>query len=371
MARRPDPPSLFAALLEARGGTWRRPSDHGGPDRRPAHLRPGDRREPRARPSAGPRHRARRDGRRDAAEFGRRRRSRFSHCRRPAGCRRCSIIPPAWTGAVGVPHRRAAPRHHLPPLCRAGQARCSRPSAWPVTVEIVWLEDVRAQLGFVDKLYGAGRAAFRRCSAPPSRHRRAIRPRSCSPRVGGRAERGRAEPRQSARQPAPARGAGRFQPGRPLLNAAADVPQLRADRRISAAAAVRRAGVSVPVAAALPDRAGDRLRTGATILFGTDTFLAGYARARQPLRFLCAALCFRRSRAGARGDPANLGRAVRQAHPRRLRRHRMLAGDRGQYADAFQAPARSAACCRWSSTGSSRSAGHRRGRRACCCAARM
>ena len=128
------------------------------------------------------------------------------------------------------------------------------------TVEIVWLEDsahtrccgqaVRSRRA--DDRRGAGIAA----SASPA----PIRLDPVHLGVGGRPERGRAEPRQSAGEPPTAGGAGRFQPGRPSAQPAADVPQLRADRRVSVAAVVRRQGVFVPVAAALPDRARAGLR---------------------------------------------------------------------------------------------------------------
>ena len=126
-AARRDPPSLFAALLDARRA-------HGGkhpiarrPDRRAARLRPRVAREPGARPPAcaNARRRARRSalmvpnsigaavaflalagdrpGAGDAEPHRRRRRR-----------------------AVGLPHRRAAHRRHLAPLYRTGQARRPR-----------------------------------------------------------------------------------------------------------------------------------------------------------------------------------------------------------------------------------------------------
>ena len=139
------------------------------------------------------------------------------------------------------------------------------------TVEIVWLEDLRATLGIARQALWDGRAAYRRLAAPPLRRRRLRAGRNpVHLGVGRRAERGRAEPRQPARQPAPARGAHRLQPGRPSAQSAADVPQLRADRRVSAAALVRRQGVSVPVAAALSDhpRAGLRSRRDNSVRHG-------------------------------------------------------------------------------------------------------
>ena len=89
MARRPDPPSLFGALLEARaahgGGHPIMADPTGGPltyDRVIAASLVLGRRLARG---TGPR----RGGRAHAAEFDRRRRSRFSRCRRPAASRRC------------------------------------------------------------------------------------------------------------------------------------------------------------------------------------------------------------------------------------------------------------------------------------------
>ena len=205
------------------------------------------------------------------------------------------------------------------------------------TVEIVWLEDLRATLGLADKLYGLVAPRF-----AASRHRRLGIAASRSGRdpvhlgVGRRAQRGRAEPRQSARQPAPDRGAHRLQPGRPSAQPAADVPQLRADRRVSAAAAVRRAGcsstrrrcitgsspswptISARRSCSAPTPSSPAMRAPPTLMISTRCAMSSPGPSR----------CARR--------PAGLGRAVRQAHPRRLRRHRMLAGHRDQHADAFQ-----------------------------------
>ena len=98
----------------------------------------------------------------------------------------------------------------------------------------------------------------------------------------------------------------------------------------------------------------------ATILFGTDTFLAGYAAHGAQLRFLLAALHLRRRRAGPRRDAQDLCREVRPAHPRRLWRDRGRAGDRGQHADALPRRHRRPAAARRSRRGSSRCPGSTR-----------
>ena len=96
----------------------------------------------------------------------------------------------------------------------------------------------------------------------------------------------------------------------------------------------------------------------ATILFGTDTFLNGYARVGARLRLPLAALHPGRRRAGEGIDAARLSGKVRPAHPRRLRRHRDRAGARAQHADVQQVRHRRAAAARHAGA-----AGEGRGRR--------
>jgi acyl-[acyl-carrier-protein]-phospholipid O-acyltransferase/long-chain-fatty-acid--[acyl-carrier-protein] ligase len=73
----------------------------------------------------------------------------------------------------------------------------------------------------------------------------------------------------------------------------------------------------------------------ATILFGTDTFLAGYARV-ATLRFLFRPLRLCGSRARQTRNTTCLVREVRHPHSRGLWHDRNVTGARGQHADAFQ-----------------------------------
>ena len=101
----------------------------------------------------------------------------------------------------------------------------------------------------------------------------------------------------------------------------------------------------------------------ATYMFGTDTFLTGYARMANPVRLPLAALHHRRRRADQGNHPPDLSGKVRHAHPRRLWRDRDLAGARAQHADVQQVRhRRPVAAGHAGAAGQSR--GRRRGRRA-------
>ena len=86
--------------------------------------------------------------------------------------------------------------------------------------------------------------------------------------------------------------------------------------------------------------------TSATILFGTDTFLSGYARTAHPYDFRTVRLIVAGAEAVKDAHAADLHGALRRAHPGGLRRHRDGAGAGHEHADRQPAPAPSAACRR-------------------------
>ena len=74
----------------------------------------------------------------------------------------------------------------------------------------------------------------------------------------------------------------------------------------------------------------------ATILFGTDTFLAGYARTAHAYDFRSLRLILAGAEPVKQSNPARLSGKVRPAHPRRLWRHRNRASAGDQHPDVQQ-----------------------------------
>ena len=117
---------------------------------------------------------------------------------------------------------------------------------------------------------------------------------------------------------------------------AAGVPLVRPDGRHDPAARLRRADLSLSLAAALPHRAGADLRHQRHHHVRHRHVPRRLCARRAPVRLPLAALHPRRRRAGAGVDAPHLHGKIRPAHPRRLWRDRDRAGARAQHADVQQ-----------------------------------
>ena len=121
--------------------------------------------------------------------------------------------------------------------------------------------------------------------------------------------------------------------GRQGLQRAADLPFLRHDGGHGAAADLGRAGLFLPLAAALPHRAGTDLRLERDDHLRHRHLPLRLCAHRAPLRLPLDTLLFCRRRTGQGIDAHDLYGEVRRAHPRGLRRHRDGTGDLHQHAD--------------------------------------
>ena len=205
-------------------------------------------------------------------------------------------------------------------------------AALSAKLSLVYLEDIRPTITFSDKIRGllqpeqaAGGAQARRLGGDPVHLG-----------LRGRAEGRRALPPQHADERRAGRGPHRLRPPGQGVQRAAGVPLVRADGRHDAAAGVRRADLSLSVAAALPHGGGADLRRERHHHVRHRHLPQRLCARGAPVRLPLAALHPRRRRAGEGIDPPHLHGEVRAAHPRRLRRHRDRAGARAQHADVQQ-----------------------------------
>ena len=190
------------------------------------------------------------------------------------------------------------------------------------TVRFVWLEELRAGLGTKAKLQRPAGCAPPRAPAGHGHPARQPGGGAVHVRVGGCAQGGGAEPPQHPGQHRAGRLRAGFQPGGPGAERHADVPLHWPEQRHAAAAAVGRADVPVPVAAALPDGAGADLWHGRHHHVRQRHVPARLGEVCPPVRLPRHALRGGRGGEGARRDAADLCGQVRRAHPGRLRRYR-------------------------------------------------
>ena len=180
--------------------------------------------------------------------------------------------------------------------------------------------------------------------------------------LGGHAEGRRAVPPQHAGQCRAGRGAHRLRPQDKVFNVLPVFHSFGLTVGIDAAAGLRRArSISIRRRCTTASCRSWSTASNATIMFGTDTFLNGYARAAHPYDFRSLRYILAGAEPVQGIDAAHLYGKVRPAHPRRLWRDRDRAGARAQHADVQQVRHGRPAAARHG--GAARAgAGHRRGR---------
>ena len=170
---------------------------------------------------------------------------------------------------------------HLARLRREGEAREASSRRCGEKVTIVYLEDVRARVGLLDKLRGLF------SSKKPLVARQPDDPAAILFTSGSEGTpKGVVLSHRNMLANA-AQAAARIDFGRTdkVFNVLPVFHSFGLTVGLVLPLVVGRARLSLPLAAALPADPGAGLRLNATILFGTDTFLAGYARAAHPYDF--------------------------------------------------------------------------------------
>ena len=181
----------------------------------------------------------------------------------------------------------------------------------------------------------AGRAQARRLGGDPVHLRH------------GRAAQGRrALSPQPADQCGAVRGPHRFRTRGQAVQCAAGVPLVRLHRRDRAAADFRRADLSfIPRRCTIAPCPELVYGVCATVLFGTDTFLNGYARMANPYDFRSLRYVLAGAEPVREIDAPDFFGKVRAAHSRRLWRDRDVAGAGAEHADVQQVRQRRPAAC--------------------------
>ncbi len=232
-------------------------------------------------------------------------------------------------------------------------------------VEVRYLEDVRSALGAHDKLLGALRALAPRLSYALTCRRRDPQAPAVVLFTSGTEGTPKGVVLTHANLQANRYSgslAHRLRARGHRVQRPAHVPFLRPHRRHRAAGAltgVTHLPLSSPPCTTASCRSSPT-RPTATIMFGTDTFLAGYARHAHPYDFYSMRYVFAGAERLKDETRQAVGREVRHPHPRRLRRNGNRSGDRAQHAHAMPGRAGGRAAARHGHAPGA-GAGHRHG----------